>query len=97
MMYDCPCSYCGVRRAVNADHVVPKSLQKKLRQRGVVLPTELKGTVPSCFECNMRKATRKLVPPSWEDRIPALVAAVPGQWRVWRGDVRERAFSAVHR
>ena len=66
-------------------------------RRALTLPDELLATVPSCFKCNVLKGTRKLVPPSWADRIPALKAAIPGAWRVWTGDVKDPAFSAVHK
>ena len=85
------CAYCGVRRAVNRDHVVPKSLAKRYD-----LPDELRATVPACFECNIRKGTRKLIPRSWESKIPELKALIPGHWRVWTGDVKEEAFTAMH-
>lgn len=88
-----PCAYCQKERAVHRDHVIPKSLQKRLKRQGVILPAELCATVPSCLSCNLRKSTRKLVPPSWADRIPALKELIPGQWRVWTGGTREPAFS----
>lgn len=91
------CAYCQQERAVNRDHVIPKSMAKKLRKRGVVIPEALLGTVPSCFACNTRKATRKLVPSSWADRIPALKEAIPGHWRVWDGNPLSKSFSAVHK
>lgn len=90
------CAYCGAP-AVNKDHVVPKSLQRKCRLLGIPLSAELSATVNACFACNIRKATRKLVPPSWADKIPALKEAIPGQWRVWNGDPKAKSFTAVHR
>jgi hypothetical protein len=88
------CAYCGAdaSRGFNQDHVVPKSLRKRLRQQGIELPEELCGTVWACVPCNIRKGTRKLVPPSWENKIPALKDLIPGQWRVWRGDPSEPAY-----
>lgn len=85
------CSYCGTRRAVNQDHVVPKTMRKRYD-----VPAELLLTVPACFECNIRKGTRKLVPPSWADKIPALKDALPGRWRVWNGDPKSPSFNAGH-
>ena len=88
------CAYCGTRRAVNRDHVVPKALRKN---RGV-LPMHLLITEPSCFECNIRKGQRHLVPPSWAHLVDELNEVVGGApWRVWDGDVRSEAFTAVHR
>lgn len=86
------CAYCQERPAVNRDHVVPRVMAKRYE-----LPDELRLTVPACFECNIRKSTRKLVPSSWADKIPALKALIPGQWRVWKGNPKEIAFAAVHR
>ena len=86
------CAYCNNRPAVNRDHVIPKATRK----HGAAIPAELLLTVPACFECNMRKGTRKLVPPSWKDKIGALKEAIPGQWRVWDGDPMSPAFREVH-
>lgn len=93
-----PCAYCGIRRAVNRDHVVPRSLQRKCAEiNGRLLPEHLSGTVKSCFSCNMLKGTRKLVPQSWAHKIPELKDLLPGEWRVWQGGVHEHAFAAVHK
>ena len=82
------CAYCGTERAVNSDHVIPKYLAKRHPE----LPQELTATVPSCFPCNIRKGTRKLVPESWADKIPALKDAIPGSWRVWHGSTQEDSY-----
>ena len=87
------CEYCGQRRAVNRDHVVPKSLQKRY-----YLPAYLSGTVGSCFECNIRKGTRALVPSSWAEHISALKEYIPQRhWREWDGDPKSPAFNGVHK
>ena len=86
------CAYCGSRPAVNADHVVPKALRKTLREKYGSLPEELRGTVPACMACNVRKGTRKLVPPSWADYIPILKEFIPGQWRVWDGNPMSASY-----
>lgn len=86
------CAYCAKARGVTEDHVVPRSLRKKY---GV--PKFLNGTVRACYACNVLKGSRRLVPPSWEQWITALNEAYPGtEWRVWRGDKKEEAFSKVH-
>lgn len=87
------CAYCNERRAVNRDHVVPKYLKQRLPED---FPTELLLTVPACFECNIRKGTRKLIPASWEHHIPLLKAYIPGPWRTWDGDPKSAAYTAVH-
>ena len=85
------CAYCRKARAVNRDHVVPKSYRRK-----APIPQELCGTVPACFACNIRKGNRRLVPASWADRLGLLESYYPGTpWRVWMGDVREPAYSEV--
>lgn len=105
------CAYCGTRPAVNRDHVVPKVIRAKYQRRLTVvrdeevlyaparpaIPPELLETVPACFECNHRKGTRKLVPPSWADKLPALRAAIPGHWRVWDGNPMAAAFREVYK
>ena len=88
------CAYCRSRPAINHDHVIPRAIAKK---RAGLIPDELLITVPACFECNIRKGTRKLVPPSWAAKIPALKELIPGQWRVWDGNPMSPAFTAVHR
>jgi 5-methylcytosine-specific restriction endonuclease McrA len=101
------CAYCGVRRAVNQDHVVPKSLRKNYmanvrvsqtrREWMSCIPEDLLGLVGTCFECNHLKAARRLVPPSWADKVDALNEFFGGTpWRVWHGDVKELAFTKVH-
>lgn len=74
------------------DHVVPRSLARRH-----TLPPHLAATEPACFECNIRKGTRKLVPPSWENSIPALKEAIPGPWRVWHGTTSEPAYREAWR
>lgn len=85
------CAYCG-QRAIHQDHVVPKSY-RRIRP----IPDELSGTVPACGSCNWLKGQRRLVPPSWEDKLPALIEAYPGTtWRVWTGGLKEQAYRSVH-
>ena len=88
------CEYCGAR-AVNADHVVPRSVYKRL-SRGVLArremtirkqpPSWLKDTVGACFDCNMAKASRLLIPRSWAHRLEELNSLGIGTFRVWAGD-----------
>lgn len=86
------CSYCGKARAVNQDHVVPKSYRKKMAIHPV-----LAGTVPACFRCNNLKGTRRLIPASWADKLTLLAQEFPGTpWRVWDGDTKSDAYRGVH-
>lgn len=85
---------------------MPKLLRKGYEADGRIIrqdwdkaaiPSDFLGTVPCCFECNMRKGTRRLVPPSWAGKVDALNAFFGGtEWRVWRGDPKEEAFTKVH-
>lgn len=87
------CAYCG-KRAIHTDHVIPRSLAKKHPE----LPAELLATVRSCGPCNWLKLTRRLVPPSWSDRIDTLNELLPGTpWRVWTGGMLEPAYRDVHK
>lgn len=98
------CAYCQERPAISRDHVVPKYLVKKgsefRAKRRKALGAELLQTVGACNECNWLKGTRKLIPPSWEDKIPALKTAIPGHWRVWHGyhpgERHEDAYKGVY-
>lgn len=90
------CAYCGERRAVHAEHVVPKSLRKTMGARYHSLPLELRLTVGACYQCNLLKGARKLVPPTWAHHVPQLKELIPGPWRVWAGSTREAAYREVH-
>jgi 5-methylcytosine-specific restriction endonuclease McrA len=86
------CAYCG-KPAANLDHVIPKALRKHALYE---IPLALAGVVPACFDCNNRKGTRMLVPPSWANRIPALKDVLPGPWRIWSGSPLDPAFRDTH-
>ena len=73
--YAVSCAYCG-KPAVHMDHIVSKSMRRRH-------PGWEDVTVPACFACNMRKGTRRLVPPSWKDRLDELPGTRP--WKVWDG------------
>jgi hypothetical protein len=92
------CAYCG-DKAIHMDHVVPKSLQRKYHQQhGKKLPLDLAATVPSCGDCNWRKGTRRLVPPSWADKVDELnVLFFGSRFRVWAGDPQSEAFTGTYR
>ena len=90
-----PCAYCDKNPAIHADHVVPRSVARRQKRMLRPIPDHLLATVPACFDCNMLKGARLLVPPSWADRIDELKAAMPGAWRVWNGDVSEPAFAGT--
>jgi 5-methylcytosine-specific restriction endonuclease McrA len=71
------CAYCG-GRAFQADHIVPVALRR--RHPGFDTDDYL---VASCPRDNWRKGTRRLVPPSWADRLHELPGTRP--WAVWDG------------
>ena len=92
------CAYCGERRAVNQDHVIPRAVLRRYNRHSPIdapsVPAEWLITVPSCFECNIRKGPRRLVPSSWEKYVPKLNKFFGGvEWRVWRGDPSEPAYA----
>ena len=96
-----PCAYCGRNLEImggNKDHVVPRQVAKNYQRhhKGQHLPAELRVTVWSCFPCNIRKGTRKLVPMTWADKIPELKELMGGDWRVWDGNPMSPAFREVH-
>lgn len=90
-----PCEYCRVRPAGNADHVVPKArLATAIKEHTMGIraidplkdaPDWLRDTIPSCFQCNTKKATRLLAPPSWKSRIKRLNKIGLGTFQVWDG------------
>lgn len=88
-----PCMYCRTKRAVHADHVIPKSLQKKYARMGKPFPADLCATVGSCMACNLLKATLRLVPPAWEHRLDEINALVGGTpFRMWDGNPNARYY-----
>ena len=82
------CVYCTKRRAVNQDHVVPKSLLTVRREyiptrkgyvklkgafvNGREVPAHLLELAPACHPCNIAKGARRLVPESWSHLIDEL-------------------------
>lgn len=96
------CAYCRTRGAVNRDHVVPRQLARKYRENRRAatrprIPDELLGTVPCCFDCNIRKGTRRLVPPSWENKLDTLNEFFGGSpFRVWDGNPMSLSYRTVH-
>lgn len=94
------CAYCGAR-AVNKDHVIPRQVVRTYNRRAPLdapsIPAEWLETVPACFACNMRKGSRRLVPPSWGKRVEKLNKFFGGTpWRVWHGGTDEPAFRETH-
>ncbi|MPZ71414.1 MAG: hypothetical protein GEU71_18110 [Actinobacteria bacterium] len=93
-----PCAYCG-QPAVNGDHVIPRSTVRHYNASDATesIPSAWLAVVPSCFACNIRKGTRRLVPPSWAKRVKAMNRFFGGtKWRVWQGDTSEVAYAGTH-
>lgn len=88
------CEYCHERRAIHRDHVVPRSLLRRFHGN---VPAHLLELAFSCGLCNWRKQARRLIPESWAPRLAELTALFPGTpWRVWDGNPKSPAYSAVH-
>lgn len=81
------CAYCRAARGVHQDHVIPASLQRKLRRMGRSIPAHLKGTVFACGACNWRKLTRRLIPMAWAAYLDEINELIPWgtRFRVWDG------------
>lgn len=91
------CVYCG-KPAVNGEHVIPRALVRKYNatapEEAPSIPAEWLVVEPSCFNCNIRKGTRRLVPPSWKHRIAAMNRFFGGvEWRIWSGDPADPAYA----
>ena len=72
------CAYC-LGRATTMDHLIPKA---ERRRHGIADDDE-RYLVACCLTDNLRKGTRRLVPPSWKDRLDELPGTRP--WKVWTG------------
>lgn len=86
------CAYCGQSGARSLDHVVPKAD----RRRAGISDTDEAYLVVACLTCNIRKGTRKLVPPSWANKIAQLREVIPGHWRCWNGDPKAASFRVTY-
>ena len=71
------CEYCRSNRAVHMDHIASKSERRSLPDEWATV------TVPSCFDCNILKGTRRLVPPGYE-RLEELLG-YGKKWEEWDG------------
>lgn len=82
---DYRCAYCG-RRAVQADHVIPRTVRARLARCAARIDPLLLGLVAACRDCNEGKGPRLLIPASWSHRLDELNALDLGTFRVWHGD-----------
>src|SRR3990172_6561080 len=69
------CAYCMKARAVHREHVVPVAM----RRRYHIAWDDARFHVPSCADCNLRKATLHLYPRGFD------VSILPGNPKAWRG------------
>lgn len=95
------CAYCGVRRAVTRDHVIPRSVLRSYNRAAPEgapsVPGKWLDVVGACFECNVTKSSSRLVPPSWKAEVNQLNRFFGGtEWRVWSGSPSDPALKAVH-
>ena len=75
------CAYHG-GRATEIDHIFSRAEG----QRQEIARDDEEWIVAACHDCNGRKGTRKLVPPSMAERIPDLNDMTPGRfWLAWDG------------
>lgn len=81
------CNYCRKERAVHRDHIM--SSDERRRHDGWD-----EETVPACFDCNMLKLTRRLVPVGYP-RLEELRELTGREWREWNGDPKSKAFTEV--
>jgi 5-methylcytosine-specific restriction endonuclease McrA len=88
------CAYCGQTKPVHMDHVLAKSLVRNYNrsrklfswQNRPEIPAEWLAKVPACFQCNMLKSTRRLLPPTWAHRVDAISGFFLGaRFQVWDG------------
>ena len=88
------CAYCDGRNGVVTcrDHVIHR-MRWKPRARIAALVgfdrDDPQNLVPACTFCNINRITRKLLPPSWADRVEWLNTLFPSRvpWRVWDGSI----------
>lgn len=78
------CAYCGVRRAVQVDHLITRN-QARRRVAAASWREDARYKVRACRECNEAKGTRLRVPPSHERYIPELQEITGNTYGVWDG------------
>ena len=74
------CQYCGAF-ATTLDHIIPKADRRRMK----VKSDDEAYLVAACLDCNVRKGTRRLVPPMWAGRIADLEDWSGKRWKVWDG------------
>ncbi len=84
------CAYCS-GRATEIDHILSRA---EGRRAGIERDNEA-WIVSACHDCNGRKGTRRLLPPSWAHHHQALEEMTGKKWQVWSGDPRELGAEKV--
>ena len=74
------CAYCGFS-AQTIDHIFGKA---EGRRQGIARDDEA-WIVACCLDDNLRRLTRRLLPPSWAHRKEELEAMTGKKWKVWHG------------
>ena len=82
------CAYCGVRRAVQTDHLITRN-QARRSVNASRWRNDPKYKVRSCMECNMAKGPRLRVPKSLAHLIDELEAITDGKYATFSGDARD--------
>ena len=78
------CACCGCW-GDTIDHI----LSRAERRRQGISAYDDRYIVVACKRDNLRKGTRRLIPPSWAHRQAELEELTNKQWQVWAGDPRE--------
>ncbi len=86
------CQYCGsIARTI--DHILSKA---ESRRQGIARDDEA-WIVACCHDDNLRRGTRRLLPPSWAHRQQELEELTGKKWAVFTGDPRELGAEKVLR
>lgn len=75
------CAYCG-QRATMVDHILSRAESRRQQ----ISRDDEDWCCSACLACNLRRGTRRLLPPSWAERQAELEERTGKRWLVWDGD-----------